>query len=83
MNNLTQIEQALLQEFENLAATFADLAQQQSQLSDHFSAKIEALNQRQTQLETQLSAVSEALMRQTASTNDLINKTQRLIGNWN
>ena len=65
MNNLTQIEQALLQEFESLAATFADLARQQSQLSDHFLEKIEALNQRQTQLETQLIAVSEALMRQT------------------
>ena len=82
MNNLTQIEKALLKEFESLAATFADLAQQQSKLSDHFSATVSALTNRQNRLETHLLQVSEALKQQNASTKALIEKASRLNGGW-
>ena len=82
MRNLTQIEKALLQEFENLAETFADLARQQSQLSDHFLAETQALKARQNGLETLLWQVNEALQKQNASTTALIEKAQKLTGRW-
>jgi cyanate lyase len=82
MSNLTQIEKALLQEFESLASGFEDLARQQSQLSDHFSAKMEAMSERQTMLEAHLRQVTEALQRQNSSVTALIDKAQRLTGNW-
>ncbi|MCF6273842.1 MAG: hypothetical protein L3J37_11765 [Rhodobacteraceae bacterium] len=82
MNNLTQIEKALLKEFESLAATFADLAQQQSTLSAHYSATVTALTNRQNRLETHLQQVSAALEQQNASTKALIEKASRLSGGW-
>ena len=82
MNNLTQIEKALLKEFESLAVTFADLAQQQSTLSDHYSATVRALTNRQNRLETHLLQVSAALEQQNASTKALIEKASRLSGGW-
>ena len=82
MNNLTQIEKALLKEFESLAATFADLVQQQSKLSDHFSATVNSLTNRQNRLETHLLQVSEALEQQNASTKALIDKASRLTSRW-
>ena len=82
MTNLTQIEKALLKEFESLAATFADLAQQQSKLSEHFSATVNALTNRQNRLETHLQQVSAALEQQNASTKALIKKASRLNNGW-
>jgi len=78
--NLTQIEKALLQEFESLAVAFATMARQQSQLSDHFLAETKALTDRQNQLETHLQQVSTALQRQNELTTDLIKKAKHLSG---
>jgi len=82
MSNLTQIEQALLQEYESLASAFEDLAAQQSQLSEHSSARIAALTKRQSQLETLLLKLSDALAKQNASTTALIDKAKRLNSGW-
>jgi hypothetical protein len=62
--------------------TFADLAQQQSKLSDHYSATVRALTNRQNRLETHLQKVSAALEQQNASTKALIEKASRLNGGW-
>ncbi|MEP4639997.1 MAG: hypothetical protein ABJZ83_16620 [Yoonia sp.] len=75
---MTQIEKALLQEFESLAAAFATMARQQSQLSDHFLAETKALANRQNQLETHLQQVSAALQRQNRLTTDLVEKALQL-----
>lgn len=82
MSTLTQIEKALLNEFESLASAFEDLARRQSQLSERFLAETEALRDRQNRLETHLLQVSEALNRQNASTTALIEQAQKLTGRW-
>ena len=82
MSNRTQIEQALLLEYESLASAFEDLAKQQSQLSAHSSAQIAALTKRQSQLETLLLKLSDALAKQNASTTALIDKAKRLNSGW-
>gem|GEM_PF-6345918 len=82
MSTLTQIEKALLNEFESLANAFEDLARQQSQLSERFLAEMERLTLRQNRLETHLLQVSEALNRQNASTTVLIEQAQKLTGRW-
>ena len=86
MEKLTQLERALLQEFESLAATCASLAkksettdQELLRVSEHFSARLNTLMRRQSALEERLDQVTEALNRQTASTQALIDSVNRLI----
>ena len=82
MSSLTQIEKALLNEFESLASAFEDLARRQSQLSERFLAEMQALRDRQNRLETHLLQVSEALNSSSASTKALIEQAQKLTGRW-
>ena len=86
MEQLTQLEKALLDEFESLAAACASLArksdntdQQLLTLSEQCSGQISVLTQRQRQLAQRLDQVTEALNRQTASTQALIDSVNRLM----
>lgn len=76
MSNLTQIEKALLAEFESLAKTFEHMVAQQSEQSARFLKETQQLNQRQSQLEKRLKQVSEALADQNRLSSALIDKVQ-------
>ena len=79
---LTQIEKALLAEFEALGNAFEALAQEQLRLSEHCSTELSALTHRQNQLEQHLMQVSEALERSNASMSALIERSRNLRGSW-
>lgn len=78
MQNLTEIERALLEEFERLASAYETLVKQHGDMSARFSDEIKALSHRQNRLEEHLSKVNDALARQTSSTTALIEKLTTL-----